>query len=331
MVIAFAVSSFAGDVARKGTTGADQLLIPVGARGIATGGALIATLTGVEALFYNPAGAAVAQNSEAMFNYMTYMADINMSYFAAVANLGDFGAIGLSFKSFDFGDIPVTTVESPNGTGANYSPSFLVAGLSYSKIITDRVAIGVTTKIISETIVEANAVGFALDFGVQYSFGNNLRLGANVMNIGSNMQYTGQSLQQKTGISGSTAKGSDGIFEVETEPFQIPSYFEMSLSYKYDINDLNTLNFGSTFRNNNVLEDQLALGLEYGFLNTLFLRGGYNVVTENTDDQNFGYTAGVGVNYDFSSELAIVVDYAFRDVKAFPTSNHIFTVKLGLK
>ena len=34
----FAASLYAGDVARKGTTGAEQLLIPVGARGLATGG-----------------------------------------------------------------------------------------------------------------------------------------------------------------------------------------------------------------------------------------------------------------------------------------------------
>ena len=33
------VNALAGDASRKGTTGADQLLIPVGARSIATGGA----------------------------------------------------------------------------------------------------------------------------------------------------------------------------------------------------------------------------------------------------------------------------------------------------
>ena len=42
----FSASIYAGDVARKGTTGAEQLLIPVGARGIATGGAFVSNLVG---------------------------------------------------------------------------------------------------------------------------------------------------------------------------------------------------------------------------------------------------------------------------------------------
>lgn len=330
MIVAFTSLSFAGDVARKGTTGADQLLIPVGARGIATGGAFVANITGIEAIYYNPAGVAVAERSEAMFNYMSYVADINISYFAAVANLGDFGSLGLSFKTMDFGDIPITTVDNPDGTGANYSPSYIVGGVTYSKIITDRVAIGVNMKVINESIIDASALGFALDFGVQYRFGNNLLLGATVMNIGSNMKYDGPSLQHKTSIPGSTLTGLNGVYEVTTEEFQIPSYFELSVAYQYDVNEQNSFNFASRFRNNNVLEDVMSFGMEYGFMNTFFVRGGYDLAFENQDDQLFGFTAGAGVNYEFSGDLGISVDYAYRDVKEFPTSNHIFTVKLTL-
>lgn len=326
----FTSVSFAGDVARKGTTGAEQLLIPVGARGIATGGAFVANMTGIESIYYNPAGVAVNGRSEAMFNYMTYIADINISYFAAVAALGDFGSLGLSFKTIDFGDIPVTTVYNPDGTGANYSPNYIVAGLTYSKIITDRVSIGVNAKLISETIMDASASGAALDFGVQYRFNNNLSLGATVMNIGSNMEYSGPSLKQRTSIPGSSLQGNPGVYEIDTEPFQIPSYFELSLAYMYDFNEQNSMNIASRFRNNNNLEDAFSFGLEYSFMNMFFVRGGYDIATENTDESIFGFTAGAGVNYDFSGDLAVSVDYAFRDVKEFPTANHIFTIKLSM-
>jgi opacity protein-like surface antigen len=330
LMILMASVVYAGDVARKGTTGADQLLIPVGARGIATGGAFVASISGIESIYYNPAGVAVGQKSEAMFNFMNYIADINVSYFAAVANLGDLGSLGLSFKTFDFGDIPVTTVNAPDGTGSTYSPSFMVGGLTYSKIITDRVSVGVNLKVISETIEDASATGFALDFGVQYSFGNNLHLGATVMNIGSNMEYSGNSLTRSTNIPNSTTGARTGVFEVDTEPFQIPSYFELSLAYQYDVNDLNTLNFATTFRNNNVLEDNLNLGLEYGFMNNFFIRGGYNLAVENQDDQVFGFTVGAGVDYPLSNDIALAFDYAYRDVKEFPTENHIFTIKMSM-
>ncbi|KUG26533.1 hypothetical protein ASZ90_003623 [hydrocarbon metagenome] len=328
-VLIFSLSLYAGDVARKGTTGAEQLLIPVGARGIATGGSMLATLTGLESIYYNPAGLARHEGAEAMFSYMSYLADINVSYFAASANLGDFGSIALSFKSFDFGDIPVTTIQFPDGTGETYSPTFLTVGLSYSKIITDRISVGTTFKLITEEIVNTSATGFAVDFGVQYRFSESLFLGASVKNIGSNMVYSGQDLQQKTDIPG-TAPGSEpGNLEVVAESYQIPSYFELSLAYKYDFNEQNNLIVASTFTNNNSFEDNLSFGMEYGFMNTFFLRGGYSMLLENTDQSIFGFTAGAGVNYAFGGELDITVDYAFRDVQDFPEPNHIFTVKLG--
>ena len=170
ITVLFTVSIYAGDESRKGTTGADQLLVPVGAQSIATAGAFVATVRGLESIYYNPAGLDVSKRTEAMFSYMNYVADINMSYFAAGTSLGEFGSIGLSFKSFDFGDIPVTTNELPDGTGATYSPTFLTIGLTYSKLLTDRVSIGTNIKLVSENIGNTNASGFAIDAGVQYQF-----------------------------------------------------------------------------------------------------------------------------------------------------------------
>jgi len=95
ILILIATSIYAGDVARKGTTGAEQVLIPVGARGIATGGAFLANITGLESIFYNPAGLDIYPQTEAMFSYVNYLADINISYFSLGTFLGDIGSIGL--------------------------------------------------------------------------------------------------------------------------------------------------------------------------------------------------------------------------------------------
>lgn len=330
VLIACAVPNFAGDKSRKGTTGADQLLIPVGARGIATGEAFLSSVTGLEAIYYNPAGLSHTPGSEAMFNYMSYLADINVSYFAIGTNLGDLGSFAFSIKTFDFGDIPVTTFENPDGDGTTYSPSFLTAGITYSKVVTDRVSIGVNSKIISESIMDVSALGFALDFGVQYRFSNNFSLGATVKNIGTNMTYSGSNLQARTGIPGTQNGSRPGSYEVVAESFQIPSYFELSLAYAYDMNEQNMISIGSAFRNNNALEDQLKFGLEYGFAQTFFVRGGYDLLLENTDQNTFGLTLGAGINYQMTEGVRIAFDYAFRDTKDFPTANHIFTVKLGL-
>ena len=239
ILILIATSIYAGDVARKGTTGAEQVLIPVGARGIATGGAFLANITGLESIFYNPAGLDVYPQTEAMFSYVNYLADINISYFAIGTSLGDIGSIGLDLKTFDFGDIPVTTETFPDGTGETYSPSYLTMGFTYSKVLTDRISIGTNLKIISENIQNTNATGFALDAGVQYRFSEALMIGAAVKNIGSDMNYSGQDLASRTVIPGSIPGSSTGSYEVITEGFQIPSFFQLSMTYALNINEQN--------------------------------------------------------------------------------------------
>jgi len=324
-------SLYAGDEARKGTTGADQLLIPVGARGIATGGAMLANLTGLESIYYNPAGLNLTTGTEAMFSYMSYVADINISYFAVSTSFGELGSVGLSFKTFDFGNIPVTTNDAPDGTGSTYSPSFLTVGITYSKVLTDRISVGSNFKIISETIQNTSATGFALDVGVQYKFNTELAMAAVIKNIGTNMVYSGEDLQQRTEIPNSIIGAPSGTYEVVAEGFQIPSYFEMSLSYDYRFNEQNNFTIGSAYTANNALEDILNFGLEYNYFNSFFLRGGYNYLTENSKQNTFGFTAGAGVNYELSDGMNLVFDYAFREVKEFPTANHVFTLKLGIR
>lgn len=331
ILLAFASFNYAGDPARKGTTGAEQLLVPVGAQGIATGGALLANLKGLESIYYNPAGLDYNSNAEAMFNYMSYLADINVSYFAVSAKVEGIGSFALSIKSFDVGDIAVTTNDFPDGTGAKYKPSFVTLGLTYSKIVTDRISVGANFKLISESIDNSNANGFALDVGVQYRFNEQLGLGVSVKNIGTNMRYSGGLLQGYTNVPGTIPGAKTGVFEIVSEEFQIPSYFEMSIAYDYVFNAQNNLLVGSTYTANNALEDIINLGGEYSFMKTFFVRGGYRMFTENNGNTPFGFTAGAGVKYDVLPNVGVCFDYAYQDIKEFPTSNHIFTLKLELK
>lgn len=331
LLAVFSTVLYAGDVARKGTTGAEQLLIPVGARGIATGGAFLSNLTGLESIYYNPAGLDRSSGSEAIFSYMNYIADVNVSYFGAGTNLGDLGSIALTFKTLDFGNIPITTAEYPDGDGRTYSPGYMILGLTYSKVITDRISVGTNFKLINESIENTTATGFAIDFGVQYRFDSQISIGAALKNIGPNMRYSGAELQQKTAVNGTLPGSPTGTFEGVSESFAIPSYFELSASYNLGVDEQNNLLVGGTFTANNAMEDGLNLGLEYGFMKMFFLRGGYDLALAGSDDSIYGFTAGAGVDYKIGDGIGIAFDYAFRDVKDFPTSNHIFTVKLAFQ
>ena len=79
-----------------GTDGAAQLLQPVGAKGIATFGANIATTHSIDALYWNPAGLSRMQASaEGTFSTMNIFNDIRINYAAVAYNTGEMGALGV--------------------------------------------------------------------------------------------------------------------------------------------------------------------------------------------------------------------------------------------
>ncbi len=104
----------------------------------------------------------------------------------------------------------------------------------------------------------------------------------------------------------------------------------MSLGYTFDFNESNNLSVAGTFRNNNSFEDYLHMGLEYDFMNVVYLRGGYSMPMESNDDAIYTWTAGAGVNFTFADALNLKFDYAFRPVNEFPTDNHVFTLLIGV-
>lgn len=321
----------AGNESRIGTTGAEQLNIPVGARSIATSGAFIASLTGVESIYWNPAGLDRSGKTEAMFSYMNYIADINLTYLALASRIGDLGTLAFTVKTLDIGGIIETTTQNPNGTGNIFSPGFVVGGLTYSKMITDRISGGLTFKVIHESIIDQTALGVAIDFGTQYHFANNLTIGVILKNIGSNMRFTGGDLEQRSPVEESAPNSDEGFFEAVTEKFGIPSQFQLGISYSYDVGANNSIMLGGSFVNQNEAENNVRLGAEYNLGNILFLRGGYDMVTESSDVRSdesiFGFTLGGGLVYSFSN-LDLQFDYAFRDVDVFE-SNHVFTFKIS--
>ena len=79
-------TAFAGNELRTGTAGAQELRIPIGSRGAAMGGAILSTVTGVESMYYNPAGLASLEGTEAMFTHIPYFADININFIGDSSN-----------------------------------------------------------------------------------------------------------------------------------------------------------------------------------------------------------------------------------------------------
>lgn len=329
-ILLLSVSVFAGGGNRIGTGGANQLLIPVGTRGLAMGEANVSNATGVEALFWNPAGVARMNNSAAVFfSHMNYIADIGVEYGAVAANFEGFGVVTFSLKSLSVGDILVTTTTDPDGTGETFAPQNLVAGLSFSKALTERIAVGITANLITEKLGDVSATGVGFNVGVIYNNlvdVNGLSFGIVMKNIGPQMKYEGSGLL--TQARDPNLNRPPGYYGIEAAPFELPSTFELGLGYRPVINEMNTVQIAGTFQHNNFSGDEYKAGLEYAYNEILFLRGGYTMSPKSqVDDYIFGLTAGIGLNYQLEG-IDLKVDYAFRDVKFFG-GNHIFSLGLG--
>lgn len=334
LVVAFLCSTFvyAGDASRVGTAAGVQVQVPVGARAIAMGGADIAGVSSIDALFWNPAGLGnMEARAAGNFSSQNIIADINVNYFALGFNAGKLGVIGFSLKSFNFGDIPITTRENMDGTGSMYSPTFATMGMTYSRSLTDHVNVGVTGKMVYESIPRASATAFAADLGIQYKnlmSIDGLGFGFVIKNVGANMQYDGSALLTK-------ARDKDESYDDyryrPSSSDQLPSSLEMGLSYMKNIGVGNLL-VCTQFQNNNFEQDRVKVGAEFELMNMLYLRGGYDTVMKDADNPDsgetiFGLSLGAGLKYNVGG-VNMMLDYAYRPMQYFGNSN-VFSIGLG--
>jgi hypothetical protein len=332
LYLSFAV---AGDQNRVGTSGGQELLIPVGARGIGVGGSSLSYAQGVDAIYWNPAGLSLMNSStEVTFSQVQYIADIGVTYGAIGVKAGSIGTIGVSIKSVQFGNIPVTTELQPDGTGETYSPTFMNIGLTYSNQWSDKVAFGFTASLLSEQIRSSSASAVTFSGGIQYlGLGlHGLNLGVAVRNVGSSLTFNGSNLLASATIAGSNRPAS--YLEVTTAAAELPTTIEVGLSYLAKFDAKSTLTVSGSFQNNNFSDDEWKLGAEFCFEDLLFLRGGYTLApTAGTDPltgsdlYQYDYTLGVGVKVDLGG-TAVMFDYGYRHELLF-TANNVFTVTLG--
>jgi hypothetical protein len=320
---------FAGSRDRAGTSGAVELLLPIGARGIALSGSNLATTTGIEAIYWNPAGLSLMKQSvTTMFTHMSYIADIGVEYFAVGANFGGFGTLGLSLKSISFGDISNTTNDAIDGVGT-YSPAFYTIGVTYSRELTDKIHVGATVNFLSETIQRTSATGIALSAGIQYYGLGNLKgfkLGLALKNLGPDMRFDGSDLY-RTADASDMQRGPQ-LLKIEGAPFGLPSCLEMGLAYEFAVREDHFISLTATFQNNNYSDDEYKIGAEYIFKDLISLRGGYVFAPQTEDAEDFIYGPSFGIGVHYYAGIDITMEYGYRWTRFFD-SNQVITFILG--
>ena len=201
----------------------------------------------------------------------------------------------------------VTTVEYPEGNGEVFSCTDIVAGVTFSRMLTDRFSAGITAKYVREQwndvftacqIFDVLADGWAIDIGTLYETGfKTLRIGMTIQHFGGELTPDGEYTTWNS--------GSDSLEAYE--PYSMPMVFKLGLAMDVldDGPNFLTVEVDGVHPNDNL--EQLNIGAEYWYNNIIAIRGGYRV---NTDEE--GLTAGAGFRIPLGSNT-ITLDYAYAD------------------
>lgn len=307
-------------------TGFNFLSVSSDARASAMGDAVNSISGYSGALFHNPATMAEMPSLlNATFSVNNWIADINYLSFSMMVSpfSGDYGVIGLSFQSVDYGDVLGTVVWN-NEKGyidtEIMNPTALAVGVGYAKMISDRFGVGAQVRFAYQSLGKSAipdgtnlrtkqnvADAIAYDFGTIFKTGiESLAFGMSIRNFSKEVKY-------------------------EEEGFQLPLIFTLGISANiFDFVKVPgpeqslLVSLDSTHPRSH--PEQVKIGAEYQFMKLFSLRGGY-ITGNSEDDVTFGFGVSsegldiTSVNFEF--------DYSYTPFGVFDNVQR-FTARFSL-
>jgi hypothetical protein len=324
---------------RAGTRGANWLHIPIGARANAMGTAVGSSVVGSTAWFWNPAGAATIESFDLAAGRQLLYGDlgITQTYLGiSFPLLG--GAIGVGVNTLNSGDILLTTEGSPYGDasiGQFYKWSSSAVSLGYARRLTDRLDVGGSLKAISEGIPQIKNKFISADIGTQFRTGLfGLVIGGSLLSVGNAAHMDGVGLER--GVNTNDVARGQTRFKLYTRPVDLPTTFRFSAGDDL-LGSAESL-FGRGSGKHTLFAEldvndavdaaaQLGVGAEYGFKNTVFVRGGKRFYNDGRradteSSATFGLSGGFGLRIPLNGH-PFRFDYSYtalgdlRDIQVF--------------
>ncbi|MDD5208782.1 MAG: PorV/PorQ family protein [Elusimicrobiales bacterium] len=296
-----------------GTSAANFMKIPVGARETSLGGAFTAVADNADAVFYNPAGLGLLAVPEISYAYNNYLSGVSQQWVAA-AYPAAFGTLGLgvnylgvkAFESYDNSDRRTGSVSAYDlaaylgwGDGLETNNKFLPS-----------VRYGATVKFISEKLDSSEASGYGLDAGLLLLPAvKNLRFGLGAENLAaSRLSFISggarPAMKVKTGVS----------YRLGSALRPVAALVSLDLNFPQD---------GPRY---------LSAGIETTLYGALALRAGYSSFGDISNGVSFGLGLGLpsrggrelrldysyGATYDLGSVHKFGLAYKFAAFSAAP-------------
>lgn len=297
-------------LSKAGTTAAEFLRIPVGARASAMS-AYTASVNDPSSMILNPAGLADISTGEIQVEITDWYLDINHSYLGAALPTKN-GAVGVHVLAMNYGEFEETTAEAQGLTGRTFNAYSVSFGVSYAQYLIPQFTIGGTAKVVYEQIAKSTASTIAFDVGTIYDtpfYG--VRFGVSVTNIGSKLQMTGNDLI----ISSDPDESASGNYEPDanlaTDKFDLPLMLKVGLAW--DAIDRDGVRATIAIDGNNPSNNtqSLSVGGELSLLNDkVFLRGGVPYIGQKDAIETFN--GGIGVKYTVANDVGVAFNYTYH-------------------
>lgn len=330
---------------RVANRGANFLEIGVGARAQGMAGAVTGLISGVTAMYWNPAGIAATEGLELAFSRGELYEDLDITHnFAGLVMPFASGGLGISYTALSSGDIPRTTETNPGGDdiefGTTYEFRASAVGLHYGRRLTDRLQVGIAGKIISEGVDNASAQWWGADVGTQFNTGlYGITIGASLTNIGPAAAYEGPLVTHR--IESPEELGQiDLPVQFNTTEYQLPTAFRFSIVENL-AGGADALLVPGGDHDLRVAVDlldgvdtdlQLAVGFEYNWREIAYFRGGKRFVNEGEVIRNargigHAMSVGGGLRVPFLGRR-LGLDYAFTEMNEL-RNVQIFSLEFG--
>jgi hypothetical protein len=237
------------------------------------------------------------------------------------------------------GEMEQTTAQEPDGSGVMFGASDFAIGLGYARSLTDRFSVGLHLKYVQEKISSSTANTFAVDFGTVYTTGfRGMKIGMSISNFGGKLRMSGREQLQRVDIDpGLGGNPTETPARLETESWPLPLSFRLGVSLDVMNNENSRLTANVDYFDPRDINPQSCFGVEYGFRNFVFLRGGFrtslstfgvidnaNMEKQESDAEESFVTFGGGLNLKYSG-YNLKLDYAFVDLGRL-SNVHRFTI-----
>ena len=240
----FSISAFAGS---PGSSALNFLKIPAAVRAVGMGEAFCGQASGLDAVYYNPAGISQASYQEFTAAHTEWLDGIGYSFLGYLHPSQNFGSFAGSLYYLSKNDIPGYN-NSGQPTNKKWDVSDRMGILSYGRKLKG-VSAGASIKFIQESLADESASAYCFDLGLLCGLFPDMNFGISASNVGGKVKYIG-------------------------DPEELPRIFRTGISYRiFPFGDDITLNLDYNFPSDN--DGYVCAGGEYSFSDNFSLRAGF--------------------------------------------------------